>query len=289
MIDSRPPPAAHPKRWLTGSNIALYGSVTVLSLVLLFPMYLIFLIAFVPQRYSFFAARPPLLPPTVTWDNFSSGLNTASYQFLPSMYLSLEVAFLVGLIALAIGIPTAYGLSRLAPRVAYGITAVLFVVNMLPSITIAIPIAIPFIRAHLYSTAAGVALAQELLALPVSVFLLVGAFQSLPRDLEPQARVDGAGRLTAIFGTLVPLIRPSIIAAFLLSWMFSWDESTFALILTNPANTTLPVRIFLDFTGRGPPAVAVAFSAVATVPVIILTIFVQKYLKGEDFAVGVRG
>ncbi len=289
MSDDRPPAATHPKRWLTWPNIGLYTVVVVLSLVLLFPIYLIYLIAFTPEKFTIFSGRPPLIPPSLTIANLQSGLTLSTTPFIPSMFLSLEIAFMVGIIALAIGIPTAYGLSRLQPVVAYGITTVLFVVNMLPSITIAIPITVPFIKAGLYGSPVAIALTQELLALPITTFLLVGAFQALPRDLEAEARVDGASRFRAIYGNLVPLVRPALVASFLLSWMLSWDESTFALILYNPSNPTLPVQIFLAFTGRGNPDIAVAFSAVATVPVIILTIFLQKYLKGEDLAAGVRG
>jgi len=289
MIDPRPPAATHVKRRFTWSNIGLYATVVVLSIALLFPIYLIFLIAFVPDKYTLFSGRPPLIPPTLTLANLQTGLTLSTTPFIPSMLLSLEIAFMVGGIAIGLGIPTAYGLSRLRPTVAYGLTTILFVVNMLPSITIAIPITVPFIKAGLYGSPIAIALTQELLALPITTFLLVGAFQALPRDLESQARVDGANRMRALYGNLVPLVRPALVAAFLLSWMLSWDESTFALILYNPANPTLPVEIFLAFTGRGNPDIAVAFSFIATVPVIILTIFLQKYLKGEDLAVGVRG
>jgi trehalose transport system permease protein len=261
-----------------------------LSAFLLFPIYVIFLLAFVPTKFSIDAFRPTLLPIHLTLANLQAGLSNSAVPFLPSMYLSLEIAFMVGAFSLLIGIPTAYGLSRLTHSLAYGLTTVMFVVNMLPSITIAIPITVPFIRIGLYGSPLAIALTQELLALPVTVFLLVGAFQGLPRDLESQARVDGAGRLRAVYGSLVPLIRPALVASFLLSWMLSWDESTFALILYNPANPTLPVQIFLTVTGRGGnPAIGVAFSFIATVPVIFLTVLLQKYLKGEDLAAGVRG
>jgi trehalose transport system permease protein len=290
VIDARPPPPPYRRPKLTPSNLVLYAAVIAISAFFLFPIYIIFLVAFVPTKYTIFAGRPPLIPPTLTWANLQTGLSSATTPFLPSMYLSLEVAFFVGLLAVAIGIPTAYGLSRLGSRLAYGLTTVLFVVNMLPSITIAIPITTPFIEAGLYGSPISIGLTQELLALPVTVFLLVGAFQGLPRDLEQQARVDGAGRLRAVYGNLVPLIRPAIVAAFLLSWMLSWDESTFALILYNPATSaTLPVNIFLSFTGRGNPAVGVAFSCIATIPVIVLTVVLQRFLKGEDLASGLRG
>jgi trehalose transport system permease protein len=284
----RPPaPIRRRRRW-TVANVGFYAAIVALSAALLFPIYVIFLLAFVPDHYTIFSFVPPLIPPALTLTNLQAGLTAANAPFLPSMYFSLEIAFLVGAIALLIGIPTAYGLSRLPRGLAYGVTTVMFIVNMLPSIVIAIPITVPFIKVGLYGSALGIALTQELLALPVTVFLLVGAFQGLPKDLENQARVDGAGRIRAVLGSLVPLIRPALAASFLLAWMFSWDESTFALILYS--NTpTLPVEIFLTVTGRGNPLVGVAFSFVATVPVIILTIFLQKYLKGEDFTVGVRG
>ena len=290
MTSDRPPAPAYRKPVLTLSNVGLYAAIVALSAFFLFPIYVIFLVAFTPTKYTLFAGRPPLIPPALTWSNLQAGLTGANSPFLPSMYLSLEIAFLVGALAIAIGIPTAYGLSRLGSRLAYGLTTVLFIVNMVPSITIAIPITVPFIKAGLYGSPISIGLTQELLALPMTVFLLVGAFQGLPRDLENQARVDGAGRMRAVYGNLVPLIVPALIAAFLLSWMLSWDESTFALILYNPATSaTLPVNIFLAFTGRGNPAVGVAFSCVATIPVIILTVVLQRYLKGEDLAAGVRG
>jgi len=289
-IDQRPPPPVYRAPKFTLSNIGLYASIAVISIFFLFPIYLIFLIGFTNQKYTIFSGRPPLIPPALTLVNLQEGLTGPNSQFLSSMFLSLEVAFFVGALALLIGIPTAYGLSRLGTRLAYGLTTVLFVVNMVPSITIAIPISVQFIKVGLYGSPISIGLTQELLALPVTVFLLVGAFQGLPKDLENQARVDGAGRMRAIYGNLVPLILPALVAAFLLAWMLSWDESTFALILYNPASSaTLPVNIFLSFTGRGSPTIGVAFSCIATIPVIILTVILQKYLKGEDLAAGVRG
>lgn len=268
-------------------SVVIYVVVVLSSLFIAFPLYVVILLALAPVKYTIFSAHPPLLPPRLTLTTLQTAVGSS--QFFGAFDLSLEVAFLVGALALAIGIPTAYGLSRLGTRVAYAITTVLFIVNMMPSITIAIPLTVPFIKYHLYGSAISIALAQELLALPITTFLLVGAFQSLPRELEQQARVDGAGRMTAIYRILVPLIAPAIVASFLLSWMLSWDESTFALILSDLNPPTLPVLIFLSATGRGPITLAVAFSLIATIPVIALTVLLQKYLRGEDLAAGIRG
>ena len=275
------------KRKLTFMRVATYVVAIVAAVVIAFPLYILLLLALVPPKYTIYSAHPPLLPPSFTLSTIQTALNTPG--FTGAFDLSLEVAFMVGALAIAIGIPTAYGLSRLGSRLAYGLTTVMFIVNMLPSITIAIPLTVPFIEAGLYGSPVSIALAQELLALPITTFLLLGAFQSLPREIEQSARVDGASRFTALFGVLVPLILPAIIASFLLSWMLSWDESTFALILSNLNPPTLPVLIFLSATGRGQPTLAIAFSLIATIPVIILTVVLQKYLRGEDLASGIRG
>jgi trehalose transport system permease protein len=271
----------------TIGRIALYVVAVVAAIIIAFPIYILLLLALVPPHYTLFSAHPPLIPPVLTLSTIETAISTPG--FTGAFELSLEIAFMVGGLAILIGIPTAYGLSRLGPRIAYTLTTILFIVNMLPSITIAIPLTVPFIKLGLYGSPISIALAQELLALPITTFLLLGAFQSLPREIEQSARVDGANGVTAIYGVLVPLIAPAIVASFLLSWMLSWDESTFALILSNLNPPTLPVLIFLSATGRGNPTLAVAFSLIATIPVIVLTVLLQKYLRGEDLAAGIRG
>jgi trehalose transport system permease protein len=131
------------------------------------------------------------------------------------------------------------------------------------------------------------ALAQELVVLPLAVFILLGTFQAIPRDLEYQARIDGAGLVRSVFGLIVPLGKIGAAVAFLLSWMFSWDEFTFAVILS-PNNPTLPIVIYQDMT-RGNILAAAAFALLVTIPVLILTALLQQYLKGEYLSGGLKG
>ncbi|MGC8543946.1 MAG: carbohydrate ABC transporter permease [Vulcanisaeta sp.] len=187
------------------------------------------------------------------------------------------MATLVGALALILGIPAGYGLSRLPARWAYTLTSILLVTNMMPGIVVAIPISAEFIGVGLYDTIPGLALAQELVALPLAVFILEGTFASIPRALEEQALVDGASIGSIIGRILTPLAAPGIVAAFLIAWMFSWDEFTYAIILS-PIHPTLPVEIYTNIT-RGNVLAAIAFSLVFTIPVIILTL--QRYLRGS--------
>lgn len=259
--------------------------VVVASLSLLFPLYVLFLIAFTPAKYTLAANNPLLYPGGFTLSNLINAFKGTN--LLDPAVKSVETAFLVGGLSLVLGIPAAYGLSKLRPSVANSIATLLFAVNMLPAIVIAIPISVSFIKLHLYDSVLGLGLAQELVVLPLTIFLLLGAFQSLPKDLENQARVDGAGILRTLFTMLVPLAKAAVAAAFLLAWMLSWDEFTFAVILS-PIHPTLPIVIYVNLT-RGDILASSAFALLVTAPVVVLTAILQKYLKGEYLSGGMHG
>ncbi|MEM3851618.1 MAG: carbohydrate ABC transporter permease [Methanomassiliicoccales archaeon] len=267
-------------------SIGLYVVVAVILLYTLFPIYTLVLLAFTPFAHASSGSYQLGLYPTgFTLSALMAAL--AIPQLTLAFYKSLEVAFIVGGLALLIGVPAAYGLSRLSPAIANSISTVLFLANMLPSITIAIPISVTFIRLGLFQTPLSLALAQELVVLPLTVFLLLGAFQSVPKDLLNQARVDGSGLFRTIFTMLVPLARAGVASAFFLSWMISWDEFTFAVFLS-AAKPTLPILIYIYIT-RGNILAAAAFSIIVTIPVIILVIALSRFLKAEVLSGGLNG
>ena len=266
-------------------NKLVYVVLAIFIVFLLYPVYVLFLVSFVPPKFTVDRLYPDQFPVALTLQNLELAISNP--DMIHALYKSLITATLVGIIAVALGIPTAYGLSKLPEKLAYAITTILFTVNMMPSIVVAIPIAADFIKLGLFDTAPGLALAQELIALPITSFILLGTFQSIPQELELQARVDGAGLFRALFQVVLPLAREGIIASFLLSWMLSWDEFTFA-VLISPIRPTLPVLIYL-YTTRGNILEAAAFSLFLTLPVLILTILLQKYLRGEYLGGGLKG
>ncbi|TMI35306.1 carbohydrate ABC transporter permease [Candidatus Bathyarchaeota archaeon] len=259
--------------------------VAFVSALLLYPLYILFLISFSPVEFTLGSLRPLQWPGGFTLQNLVQAIQGTNLVD-PTMR-SLMTASLVGVITLLFGIPAAYGLSKLPNNLSNMISALLFLVNMIPALVIAIPISVSFITLHLYNTILGLALAQGLVALPFTIFLLLGAFQSLPKDLENQARVDGAGMLRTLYTLLVPLSKSAVAAAFLISWMLSWDEFTFAVILS-PINPTLPIIIYTNIT-RGNILASSSFALVLTLPVVILTIMLQRYLKGEYLSGGLHG
>ncbi|TRM80506.1 carbohydrate ABC transporter permease [Sulfolobus sp. D5] len=262
----------------------VYVGFAIFTIYFLFPLYILLLVAFSPAKYTIESLYPPPIFKQFTLNNLIFAFT--QYNFLKPFIKSLIVATLVGIIALLVGIPAGYGLSRLPAKIAYPVLVLLLITNMVPGIVVAIPISAEFIKLHLFDTPIGLALVQELITLPLATFIMQGTFSAIPKEIEYQARIDGASALSYIANILVPTALPGIIAAFLISWMFSWDEFTYAVILS-PIHPTLPVEIYINIT-RGNELAAVAFSLVFTIPVIILTVILQKYLKGEYLTGGIK-
>ncbi len=270
------------------TNYLLYIVVVLLALLFFYPFWVLFLIAFEPTRLTFGLIYPLQFPLEITFSNIVNSF----YQvdLLGPLIRSLEVAFIVGALALLLGIPAGYGIAKLTAKISNKIIAFLFIINMMPGLVIAIPISLYFYSAHLENTVLGVALAQELVVLPLTVFIIMGGFRSLPRDLENQARVDGAPLSSTFARILLPLIRVPILIAFILSWMTSWDEFTYAFIIAPivPTDSTFPVALY-NYVTRDLPLQSATFALVATVPVIILVVVFQKYLKGQYLSGGLIG
>ncbi|ARM74740.1 carbohydrate ABC transporter permease [Acidianus manzaensis] len=262
----------------------IYIAAGIFTIYFLLPLYILLMIAFSPAKYTIESVYPPLYFKGFTLSNLIYAFT--QYDFISPFFKSLAVATLVGIVALIIGIPAGYGLSRLPGKVAYPVLILLLITNMVPGIVVAIPISAEFIKLGLYDSIPGLAFVQELITLPLAVFILQGTFSTVSRDIEYQAKIDGASTWSFLKNILLPIASPGIAAAFLISWMFSWDEFTYAVILS-PIHPTLPIEIYINIT-RGNELAAVAFSLVFTIPVIILTIALQKYLKGEYLTGGLK-
>ncbi|MCL4344841.1 MAG: ABC transporter permease subunit [Candidatus Thermoplasmatota archaeon] len=272
-----------------------YLSVAVIALIFIYPLWVLIIYVFQPSYLTYGSVYPSQIPLGFTLRHLLDAFTKV--DLIGPLIRSVEAAFLVGGIALVIGIPAGYGLSKLTSRLSNKLIIFLFIVNMMPGLVIAIPISAYFfdiqnfinsyhIHLSLDNTFLGVALAQELVVLPLTTFITLSAFRSLPRDLEFQARVDGASLGKTFTKVLIPLSRVPIMVAFLLAWMTSWDEFTYAVIIA-PIKSTFPVALY-NYVSRNLPQSA-TFALVATIPVIILAVILEKYLKGQYLSGGLVG
>jgi trehalose transport system permease protein len=253
-------------------------------LLVLFPVYLIFLVSFAPGS-ALFGDRPPLVITDFTlqwWKRVIEG-----GQLVPPLIKSLTVATVSTLLAILIAAPAAYVISRLRPAIAYTIVLILLVTRMFPEFTIGISVATWFARFGMIDTYLGLVLAHLIGALPFIAWILVGTFETVPRDLEEAAHIDGASKLGTLIRVVFPLAAPGIAVASLFVWLYSWNEFLYARLLTTNQNT-LPLQVF-QAIDRGTLQQMATVAAVLTLPILLVVYFLQRYLRPGALTGAVKG
>lgn len=241
----------------------------------LIPVWLVIKQAFTPERESF-AWPPTWLPRELTLANF--GAAAEAVPLASGFLLSLGVAVATVGAALALALPAAWIAAR-RPDSAVGLDRVLVGARVFPTIALAVPLAVIFVRLGLYNDATGTGLwlAHTLLGLPLAFLVLRAAFLAVPPELEDAARLDGATAWGAFVRVSLPLVRPSLGAAAMLLFLLSWDEFAYALLL-QVTNRTLPPLLFY-LSAYGHPGLSSAVAVVMLVPAIVIVLLLEPALR----------
>lgn len=267
-------------------NLSPYALPILIFATIMFvtPVYLMFKVSF-SSPGEVLTAHPTFWFKDFTvkhWrDVLSSGYLTAP------LLKSLSVATLTTVAALIIVAPGAYVISRMPRGIKYVVVLSLFFTRMFPDVGVALPIAVTFIKWNLLDTHLGLVLAHLTKVLPFIAWVLVGTFDTIPTDLEQAASVDGAGRVQTLLKVVLPLAAPGLAVAAMLVWLDSWNEFTYALYLTLSKNT-LPLQTYY-YVQRGNWFQAAAYSSLLTIPVMLITFFLQRYLKSGYLAGSLKG
>ncbi|UCG35084.1 MAG: carbohydrate ABC transporter permease [Candidatus Omnitrophota bacterium] len=257
--------------------------VLVISWVI-FPLYIMVKIS-VSSPQEVMTQHPSFLIKDFTPDHWQKVLSGQAIR--GPLTKSLAVATISMIITLGIGIPAAYGISHLPKRWGYLALIAIFFTRMFPEVGIALPIAIKFLEWNLLDTNIGLALAHVIRVLPIACWILVGTFQTIPRELEEQAQIDGATKKVVLQRIVLPLSMGGISVAAIFSWLFSWDEFTYALYLCL-AQPTLPLKIYYYIT-RGSWFLTATYATIITIPVVIITYSLQRFLKAGYTAGALKG
>ncbi|NQU17676.1 MAG: carbohydrate ABC transporter permease [Candidatus Saganbacteria bacterium] len=248
------------------------------------PIYLMLKVSFSPAE-EIMSQNPPLLIHSVTLDHWKDVFQSGNlWQPLTK---SLTVAFSVMILALLIAAPAAYALSRISYRLAIGIILFIFFARMLPDVQMAMPVSVYFIRLGLLDANLGLILAHLIRVLPIVTWILLSVFKTIPIDIEEQAEIDGAGRFQIIKRIALPLAMPGIIVSAIFAFLFSWDEFIYAMYLCL-GNKTLPLMVYY-YVNRAGWFGAATFSTIIAIPVLIVTLLLQRYLKADYLAGAVKG
>jgi len=258
-----------------------------LVLLTVFPFYWAVVSSLTPEARLFEQAR--LWPDAWTLEHYRALFDER--DFLTPIRNSLVVAGTTTIFCIAFGTLAAYALARLHFRGRAVILGFILAVTMFPQITIVSPLYLLLRELRLINTFPGLILPYVTFAMPLTVWLLVGFFRQLPRDLEEAAMVDGATRWQAFTRIVLPVATPGLAATAILTFLYCWNEFLFALSFTlGPERQTVPVAIAL-FRGQYqvPWGEILAAAVVASVPVAVVVLLFQRRIVQGLTAGAVKG
>lgn len=268
-------------------KILYYTLLVLLALVILFPIYYMISISLKLPRDIY--RSPSLLPINATLQNYVDLFT--KQDFLLNLRNSIIVSGSATLISVFISCLAAYSLVRLKYRYRDWIGRLILFAYLTPSALLFIPLAVIIARLGLGNTLHGLIFVYLTFSAPLSTWLMMGYFRSIPADLEEQAMVDGATRLVALFRIVMPLAAPGLVAVSVFTFTGAWNELLLALIfITSPSKQTVPVAVSYLITGdvfRW--GLIMAGSVSAAVPVMVLYYLAQRFVVQGLAAGAVKG
>lgn len=256
-------------------EIGWYLMLIIITIPFIFPLIWILTAAFKTQAQII--ASPPLWIFKPTLNNFKSVF--MEQNFARFLWNSSVVAVASTVLSLLLGLPAAYSISRYNQR-ALGVF--ILVARLMPGISFLIPWYILFSKIRLVDTFTALIASHMLVGLPLIVWIMLNHFDGIPRELEESARVDGCSIQNAFFRIVLPISGPGIITATTLSFLFSWNNFMFSLVLSTNRTKTLPIAIY-NFVSYAEVSWGnvMAAAVVIITPAIILTMIFQRYvIKG---------
>lgn len=264
-------------------KIAYYIVVFSIMLLFVFPFVYMVLGAFKNTVDIVNPARTLAFTPTVK--NFINLF--AQYKFGRPLINSLFISTSATLLSLAVGLPAAHAIAYYNIRWLQNVS---LVVRIIPTIAFLVPVYLMFSKMGLVGTYKGIILTHMLIGVPFVVWVMIPYFQSIPKELLDSALIDGASQFGLFARIMLPLSVPGIVTVTILSFINSWNNFMFGMILGNNKTRVLPTLIF-NFLSHAEInwAGLMAGATLVTLPIILISVVLQKYVVQGLTAGAVKG
>ena len=254
---------------------------TVLIIFILF--ILIYLIPYLWLVGTSFKTRVEAfsIPPKIMFKPIIENYKTVfiEKEFLKNLLNSIIVVFFVTSISLSVGIPSAYAFSRFRMKGDKVFFFYLLGTRFTPVIVLSLPLYFIMANLKLLDTFVGIIIAHSAFNIAFVVWMMKGFFDTIPKEIDEAARIDGCSWFGALLRITAPLAANGIVATSIFCAINSWNEFLMAMILTRHKTATLPVAIPGLMTPQGTFwGQIAAVGSVITIPVLIFTFIVQKYM-----------
>lgn len=270
-------------------KLLIYLVIAVCLILFIFPIYWMF-IASLKENNVLMRVPPQLYPTFKTFQNYISVITNAKY--LNYIKNSFIVASMTVIVDLVLSIFAGYSLSRYRYPGRKTIMTLTLSAQVFPTVVVIISLYSLFSKLHLMNSYVGLMLADVSMSLPLSVWMMKSFCDTVPGSLDEAARVDGCSRFETMTRIVVPLMKPGMLAVGIYAFLQSWDDYMIALIVMNKtAMKTLPVGIAETFMGEFgfDYAGMMTISVVASLPVLLLFLFFNKYMVAGLTGGAVKG
>ncbi|MFN8488890.1 MAG: carbohydrate ABC transporter permease [Caldilineaceae bacterium] len=275
-------------RWVL---LIFYFSFTLLPMIWL-------LLSTIQTQASLLRVPPHLLPDALSFQNYidifkpaAFGENSGESTFLLALRNSVIISLGTTVVAMLFGTLAAYAFARFNIPGKQGLLLTVLGSQLLPPISVIIPLFRMFKSADLLDSLSALILAYATFSIPFVVWIMAGYFQSVPLELEEAARIDGASRFQSFLRIALPLAAPGLAATSIFTLLNAWDEFFFALIFTSTyASKTVPVAL-AEFIGRHSVnwGMLVTGGFIASLPPIVLSLVFYRYIVSGLAAGGLKG
>ena len=258
-------------------------------LLISFPLLWMILTSLKPQS-ELFLIPPSILPGEITFEHYQRLLTET--PFLTYLRNSLWLAGGTTAVVIVVATLGAHSLVRFSYPGRERLAILVLFTYLLPSVVLIIPLYLLMIRVGLVNTLASLIIAYTTFALPYALWLLRSFMAAIPVDLEAAALVDGASRMRAFIDVILPQALPGIISTALFTSILAWNEYLYALVLVNsdevrPLTTGVMSILITSFNIEW--SLLMAASVMMSVPLIVIFVFLQRFLTSGFGAGAVKG
>ncbi|MBX4970011.1 multiple sugar transport system permease protein [Rhizobium binae] len=253
-----------------------------------FPIYWMVVTSTTPSS-ELFAQRPGLLP-----DLGQIGIYADVFRTIPVarwLWNSFVVAAGTTVLSILLAILPAYTLSRFRFAGLAVLGFALFATQMLPEAMLVVPLYAIFGKLSLLNSLLGLVLANTAFVVPVITWIIKGAIDGIPLEVEEAARIDGCARIDVVLAIVLPLIAPTLAAAAVIAFFHGWNEYVFAQTLISSEQLRTASVGLASFVGElsTPIHAVMAVGVMYTLPAVVFYLFAQRYVVAGMTAGSVKG
>lgn len=259
-------------------NVKFFIIGLLVFIIFLFPLYWM-LVTALKTQVEIFEIPTPLWPRNLTFDAFAEQLSSSS-DTLRGFKNSLIISVGATLISTILAIPAAYGLARFKFNGRKAFILYFLMTQMLPSTLILTPLYIMFSKMGILNSYIAPILADATLGIPFSIIILRTYFLSIPKELDEAAKIDGCSSVSSFTKVMLPIAKPGIIVAAVFSFVYAWGDLIYGItFITDPTMRPITSSIY-NYVQQYQTLwnSTMAFGIVAIFPVVLIFIFMQKYI-----------